>query len=284
MWCSIRATSSFAQDTLHCIEGDGTLRWSAWAGEPVRFGKHEFTTHAQMGIYGFQVTRGVDGRLPSLYVVARSTQYFPSKLMRLDPQTGRELERYWHAGAIQKLSLMDVAGDQREEILIGGFNELYGMAFVAMLDQSGLHGCGPGPEDARPDGVTSAGERYYMLFPQTDLGKILSPVPFNVVSGIVPGARPYFQVYVDESVRDTAKATATLVYTLDSTMRVVTVVTGNTFEKLYDGFFHQGKLAHPRDRFYKDELATSVLYWDGERFVRHHAMNRRYAGAATLLP
>jgi hypothetical protein len=280
----IRATSSFAQDSLHCIEGDGTLRWSAWAREPIRFGKHESTKHAQMGIYGFQVTHAAAGAPPSLYVVAQSTQYFPSKLMKLDPQTGRELESYWHPGGIEKLAILDVDGDQREEIVIGGFNQLYGMAFVALLEQTGLRGCGPLPDDARPSGMVPGGEKYYLLFPQSDLGKIQSPVPFNSVRGIVRGARPYFQVYVDEGVADSGQASPTLVYTLDSTMNIVAVATGNTFEKLYDGYLHQGKLTRPRDRSYKDELAKAVLYWDGEQFVRHHAMNRRYAGAQTLLP
>jgi hypothetical protein len=278
----VAASSSFAQDTLYCIEGDGTVRWALWAGEPIRFGKHDFTTHAQMGIYGFEVAHRTTAGRPSLYVVARSTQYFPSKLEKVDAQTGRDVETYWHPGAIQKLAIMDVAGDPGEEILIGGFNELYGMAFVAMLDKSGLHGCGPGPDDARPADVGRGGEAYYLLFPQTDLGKILSHVPFNMVSGIVPGARPYFQVYVDESIKDTSEAAPTLVYTLDSAMHIVTVVTGNTFEKLYDGFLRQGKLTRPRDRAYKEALMNSVLYWDGERFVRHHALNSRSVRSAGI--
>lgn len=279
----LSSASSFALDTLFCIEGDGTLRWSAWAGGPIRFGKNEFTAHAQMGFYSFQVTKRTVQGSPGLYAVVRSTQYFPSKLVKMDPLTGRTLETYWHPGVIEKVTPIDVDGHGREELVIGGFNQLYGMAFVALLDQTPLSGCGPAPEESFPAGIGHSGEEYYMLFPRTDLGKLLSPEPFNNVRGIVPGAWPFFQVYVNEGRKDTSELTATLVYTLDSTMHVVAAAVGNTFELLHAEYFAQGKLSRACDRAYREELRRSVLYWDGERFVDFHAMNRRHTGASALL-
>jgi hypothetical protein len=265
----------FAQDTLYCYEGDGSLRWAAWAGAPVAFGTKTFALHAQMGFHNFAVLRNRHGGRPRLFAVLVSSQFFPSRLVELDPVDGHEVGSYWHAGAIEKLCMYDIDDDGNDEILIGGLNEFQSEAFVALLKPGDLTGCGPVPREDLPAGLTYGHESYYLVFPTTDLGRIVSPEPFNVVRGIVPGARPYFQVYVDEGYKSDSGPNIAIVYTLDSAMRVVNVAVGNAFEKMHAEYFAQRRLSGPCDRAYRERLGTSVRYWDGDAFVKHYTPNKR---------
>jgi hypothetical protein len=278
------ATSAFVQDTLFCYEGDGRLRWAAWAGAPIGFGKLDFTRQAQMNFYNFAVSKGHPGVRPRLFAVMTSSQYFPSKLAELDPANGNELGTYWHAGGIEKARPLSPNGDGREELLIGGFNELYGAAFVALLDCSAISGCGPVPEEDMPASQAHGREEFYLLFPITDLGKALSPEPFNMVRGIVPGAHPYFQVYINEGRKDSSSLFMSVVYTLDTSMHVIAAAVGNSFQKTHAEYVAKGELSLPCDRAYKDSLVASVLYWDGERFVKKYVANRRFSGQLSRLP
>ena len=69
---------------------------------------------------------------------------------------------------------------------------------------------------------------------------------------------------------------APVVYIFGPGMRVEQVMGGDGFDTVHERQLEQGKLLKPLTPEYWMELKNSVLYWDGEKFVKTPTMNKLY--------
>jgi hypothetical protein len=272
---------AFAKDTLYCFEGDGTLRWRVYAGNPILFGDKNWATQSRWGILEFFTLRETKDSKPRLFVIASAIQFFPNRLFEVDPADGRELASYLHAGPITCANVADINGDGRSEILLGGMSRPYLQAMLIVLDPSNINGYSVCTPDFVVANTAKASEMYYILFPKTDVFKAGNPDPYNMTSRILPGAKGFVQMFVDE-LPIGGKDRARLVYSIGPNMKADGAV-GNSFDTAHEKLKKEGKITSTFDEDYRQNLLNSIQYWDGEKFVHTPTMNKGYFDARKLL-
>lgn len=264
--------SSFATDTLYCFEGDGSLRWRAGAGSLAVFGDH---TYASRQLFIDWTTVKRRNHPPKLFAVVRDYAYSPSKMMELDTQTGYELSAYHNRGHADKLFVTDLTRDGNEELLWGGINDGFNKAFLAVLDAASVSGYAPVPEHFQPVKHQPGSELFFILFPQSRVGKALSTVPYNAVAAITPCASGGVSVNVEDfSVPGDPSLSGSILYSFTSTMSCNNSIPGDGWlgtaqrapKSLGLSLLHEVEIIQT----FKD----SLLYWDGSRFVHTSTPSR----------
>jgi len=206
-----------------------------------------------------------DGAM-EVYVISVHT-HFPSTLARLDAATGAEQGLFVHIGHINIMRAADLDGDGVSELIIGGRNNAYRHAFVAVLDPRHISGRGPATEPYIPDGIPPAAIRSYVLFPRTIVGAGIDDGELSEhVAGIdVNRAENYVRVTVDEYNSTPVHASYTVVF--DQAMNPINFQTGSEFDTLADSLDRRGLLPVPVDADYQRSFLTQLLYLRGEEWT-----------------
>ena len=96
-------------------------------------------------------------------VISRHSLWFPCQLAILDDK-GNKISEYWHPGGINCLYYVDVDGDGKREIVIGGTNNRMGWCpFISVLDPEKVSGQAM-PYIAKQD-IKKAQEKSYVILP-----------------------------------------------------------------------------------------------------------------------
>ncbi len=270
---------SFAAETLYCFSSKGLLRWAKAYPENSFAKSFEYTRWGKWRIEQFVVI----GKLkPRLFVYAYCTPYFPSKILEVAPDNGSVLQTYWHAGGVSFLSAHNIDNEGAMELILGGPNNGYGRAYLAVLDPDRLRGCGPAPGDFYPEGVPLGTEKFYLLFPRTEVSLEFGNAGYNATETITRATDNTFIVAVEENPSAPNENRATILYTLDSKMGVASVTWSDQFLHLYRRLLKEKKARQQLSAIYWENLKNSVEYWDGERFVKEPTMNRHYVAGKNL--
>jgi len=177
-----------------------------------------------------------------ILVVARHATWFPSQVALLDPASGKLVSEYWHPGYINAIEAVDLDGDGRKELLLGGTNnpgEGLGHASLAVLD---LPFAAPRRE-RNYFGEANSRERSYLLFPRPEIFTVLPAL--MKVAQINPQGPDRLQVVVGVG------AKAFLDYYLDHTLRVLDVRPTDQLVVMHDQAFSRGLIDH---RLSEEEL------------------------------
>jgi hypothetical protein len=149
---------------FYCFESNGALRFVHDLKARHRYGNEVFT-----GPWRAFRLLGDSGTLRAgeIWIVWIHGMEFPSVLEKLDAR-GRPQGEFWNAGYID--ALVPVARGGRHLMLIGGTNNEWKTAFLAVLDRARPSGSLPGINDKYMcvDCPTGRPERY-LLFPRVDL-------------------------------------------------------------------------------------------------------------------
>jgi hypothetical protein len=268
----------FAGDTLYCFETNNRLRWKAGVGTMISFGRRGLVQHSATLIVDWIVVKRRADETGRLFVVSEDRNFSPMKLFEVDTKTGVEQQSFFNRGHCPLLLTGDVEGDGTNELLLGGENDGYNQACLAILDPSDINGFAPVPQEYLPvDSVRSAQEKYYILFPKTDLGELVRRAPFNQVNQIVLAATGNLIIHVYESTGNPKSEEAgSVLYGFDQRMKLKLVTLGDNFKVVYQRFYSEGKLKRPLTPAYTEKLKNSVLYWDGERsrFVSYEELTK----------
>ncbi len=262
-------------DTLKCFNNNGTLRWKRVVGAPVLFGERHSSKNMTWQYTSIFTFSDVASK-PRLFGTAGS-EYLPSKLFEMDPRTGKDLQAYWVPGGIDAALPMDIDNDGKKELLIGGNNDAWNRAFLAVLDPSNINGHAPVRGDYVPQNCPPAHEKYYLLFPFTEYGQLLSPeVPTNYLTRLNAQNNGAFTAVVQEVfVTPKSKFDGTIHYTISPVMKIH-LLFDNPFIKGHEVLEREGKLKDKIGNEYANKLIHEILFWDGEKFVNHPTMNKKY--------
>ena len=159
--------------TLICYSDRGKEEWR-WmpgrqlpelAGSPATFDIRDFAVLKQSG-----------KTLPRIVVSSSHMPEYPDQVAIVDSH-GKTVSDYWHSGHLAHLTLADLDGDGREEIIATGISNGYHAATLIALDPDRL--LGASTEAARPEiqihGMGVAAERIRLLFHRSDLNVAMEP-------------------------------------------------------------------------------------------------------------
>jgi len=158
--------------TLICYSDRGKEKWRWHPGKvlPELEG-----TPSIFQIINLAVLKAKPGEPRRIVVSSYHMPFYPHQIAMVDAN-GKTVSEYWHSGHFDFLTLADLDGDGREEIIASGISNGYRQATLVVLDTNRVFGAST--EVARPDiqlhSMGVAAERVRLLFPRSDMNKILS--------------------------------------------------------------------------------------------------------------
>jgi len=223
--------------TLICYSDRGTERWRWTPGKDL---PELHGTPATYWTLALAVLKATDKRPPRIVLSSAHDTWWPNQIAVLD-SNGSLLSEYWHSGNLEYLTLADLDGDGREEIIATGISNGYHQATLLVLDPDRVSGAST--EAARPElqihGMGAAAERLRLLFPRSDMNKAL--YAYNVSA---EAAAQHGELRV--SVRECPYTKSCLiVYEFDKSGRLITAYASDQFRAAHADFYSKGKEAHP---------------------------------------
>lgn len=253
-------TEENVDEKVVCFDQKGRLVWSCFAGREIKYGNQLISSD-----FDIQRLRVVDLDKDGFFeilLIANHRMYHPSRVLLLD-HMGNKLGEYWNSGHFICVRFIDLNEDGFEEILMGGLNNKYEKACLVVLDCREIGGASPNEEGTRyhPEGLPEGTEKYYILFPQNEVGRIL--VPYETIDSI--------DFYENKKI--SASTTHSQVYfEFDYQMHPTMVLLGDNFKYKYRQLKKEGRIDTPYDAFDVDQIKSEILYWDGRNWTHQPTM------------
>jgi hypothetical protein len=256
----VSQTEENVDEKVMCFDQKGHLVWSCAAGREIKYGNQLISSD-----FDIQRLRVVDldkDGFSEILLIADHKKYHPSRVLLLDHK-GQTLGEYWNSGHLICVRFLDLNEDGLDEILMGGLNNKYEKACLVVLDCREIEGSSPSEEGTRyhPEGLSGGTEKYYILFPQNEVGRIL--VPYETIDSID----------LFENKKISACTTHSQVYfEFDYRMHPTMVLLGDNFKFEYRQLKKEGKIDTPYDAFDIDQIKSEILYWDGTGWTHEPTM------------
>lgn len=264
-------------NAIVCYNADGNVRWNYPFHRQVTFGPTQYSDDYRFRLvtaedYAHKGTVEVIG-------VAYHWPWIPNAVVRLDASNGSFLGEYWHFGKIGCMIANDVNKNGVQELLFGGKNSGFNRGYLTILDPRFIGGCAPVPPEDVPNGIRPGTEKYYILFPASDLEKFWTES--NQVRSITISEKGGLDVAVHEQmlILERGSEGGELHYFFDSSMTCVKMLASNDFVSTHKKFELEGKATRMIDDRYFEDMRKGVQYWDGEKFVHEPTMNKYYLEA-----
>ena len=260
------------KNALVCFKADGSVLWEYEQKHKPTFAGEAFPN--DFFVRSFVVGDFENNGKEDLIAIAGQHDYYPNVIVRLDPRTGKPLAEYWHSGSIGFVLHRDLDNDGIEEILLGGANNGLNKAALVVLDPRFISGHAPTTQSYVPDGVGPGTEKFYVVFPRSDLQILanqkrsdMDMLEFNP-SGI--------ETHIIELVEGQNLGP---MFVFNNAMECTKVEDEDVFVRFHQNMEAEGKLTKKLNAKYYGDLRQGVQYWDGEKFVHEPTMNKRYLEA-----
>jgi len=223
--------------TLICYSDRGKEKWR-WT--PGRELPELEGLPATFVVKGLGVLKARTGQPSRIVVSSIHLPLYPHQIAMLDSR-GKTISEYWHSGHLFYLTLADLDGDGREQIIASGINNGYHQATLIMLDPDRVYGASV--EAARPEvqihGMGVPAERLRLLFPRSDLNKAL--YTYNEGQDVSVGNSGIRLNVRECQQRDGCK----ILYVFDKNFHLISASDGDQFRDAHAEFYLRGKDAHP---------------------------------------
>jgi hypothetical protein len=194
---------------------------------------------ATFRIVGFGVLKSRSGEPSRIVVSSIHLPLYPHQIAILD-SNGKMTSEYWHSGHLFYLTLADLDGDGREEIIASGISNGYHQATLIVLDPDRVFGAST--EAARPEiqihGMGVAAERLRLLFPRSDINKAL--YTYNDGEDVTVGSTGIRFVVRECQLREGCK----IMYVFDKSFRLLSAEAVDQFRDVHKEFFLKSKDNH----------------------------------------
>jgi hypothetical protein len=264
------------RDLIFCYNSDGSMRWKGKMGREVVYGNERFTDDYLTVC--FQTGNYDDSGGLELLVYAHHSTWEPAVVSLLNAEDGSVKSEYWHRGHIQAILTDDLDRDGIKEILIAGQNNSFNSASIIVLDTRYISGYAPTTKLDTLQGGVPGIEKYFILIPMSDVGKIIGTHVRNIASEIRLTDKSIIVEVIEGALPNLA--TVSLYYRFDKEMRCLRIDPSDVFRASCDRLLKEGKLRSTTGDYYED-LRKSVLYWDGDQFVNKPTLNKKYLEAVS---
>ena len=171
---------------------------------------------------------------------------------------------YWNSGTFTDFTAVDLNGDGTKELLACAQNNGYHKACLIVLDPYNMNGGSPQLGDAytTSPGLERGTEKYYILFPKTDLELIKFP---NGQMGTIQQL---------QSNQLKMMTTSLIIFVMNDLFECLSVVPGHGFKSLHDEMKREGQISSDyNDPSYTQKLRDGILYFNGTAFVSTPSMS-----------
>lgn len=263
-----------------------SILWNVNAQRKLKFPNHPYVSSdlffiANIGAGDYDN----DGR-SEIYLSAGHSNYFPGLLIKLDAISGEKLAEYVNIGHITPMEFLDIDSDGVSEVILGGINNSYDMAVVAILDSRFIEGHSPINKNYDIEDFKPGIEKAYILIPRTIVGNYFRyEYRHNRTESIdIRNSEKVIVINITDcgSPSNNTK-TAQIIVQLNFDLTVKEIGTENKYDILARQLFAEGKITRPVDHKYFEEYKKEILYWDGEKFVKYPTLNKRYLEAVAEL-
>jgi hypothetical protein len=222
--------------TLICYSDRGKEKWR-WT--PGRELPELEGTAATFRTVALVVLKAKEKKASRIVVSSIHDPWWPNQIAILD-SNGKTISEYWHSGHLDHLTLADLDGDGRDEIVATGISNGYHQATLVVLDPDRVFGAST--EAARPElqihGMGVAQERLRLLFPRSDLNKTLSVYNAGQEATVEHGR-------IRLSVAECLQPPSCLMwYEFDKHFELETAYADEQFRTAHAQFYAKGKDAH----------------------------------------
>ncbi len=222
------------------------------------------------------------GRGRGVLIGATHSPWFPYHLALLDAK-GRKLGEFWNSGHFTRgaVAVEDLNGDGLAEIIIGGQNNGYDSACLAVFDQRRMQGSSPQKDTPRfefldlPPGT----EDYYILMPPSPLSRMFEVRNHVTAINIDREAKTIEALVVEHREPYTGGLSYILRYLFDYDLHVLSCKP----EDYYSSKLRELSARKVMPEITRDEIASwkdLVRYWDGTRWTTTPSPNLPARSAA----
>lgn len=213
-----------------------------------------------------------DGR-PEIYALLTSGS-FSNQLLKLNAADGSETGCYVHTGGLNVLEFFDVDGDSIQEIILGGTNNSWSEATIAILDPRRVGGQSVHSRPYALRNSVPANEKAYIRIPRTIIGMYNPRNTRNFIEAVLPNPqRNVIQVGVKDDSEE-SRASITYYITFRTDFSVLGIDRGDVYTLVADSLYRTGKIPTPVDQAYFTNYARTISWWDGERWVQKPSWNK----------
>lgn len=255
------AQGIFASDTLYCFNNEGRLKWKYGCGSLAKFDTPRWK-YADLFISNYLTYKDITKNKTRLFIIAGST-YAPTKFFELDVKTGKVVQEFYNSGGITTATVYDLDNDGKDEIFIGGINNAFKSAFIAMFDPDSVKGFSPSSDLYIPASEQKNSASFYLLIPHTNYGRLISRTDYNMVDRFFTSKEEKtITAYVQEvpAPGHQQNVIGAILYNFGKDMKLNSVVLGDDFTSNYTRLYNEGKLKEPLDTAYTNKLARGVKY------------------------
>lgn len=249
---------------------EDTVRWTISLRHTLDFPRKPDVTSDHF--YPNQIAVGdFDGDGRGELFVNCTHDFFPSLVVKLEAETGKELGHYVHIGHLPSMKLVDLDNDGITEVLLCGVNNAFRKACLVVLDPRFISGHSPLTGDYVIDGYPAGQEKAYILIPETIVGKAFAEESKNnnaLALVLQPASRNFYVLIRDFTVFEPP---------LDSKLAVLFAYfgfdlqpqgfgTSDSYDLVAEKLLREGRISRIPDFAYFEEYKKTMLYWNGDGF------------------
>jgi hypothetical protein len=263
-----------------------SICWSMDITRKLKFPQHPYVSSEIFSIINISAGEYDNDGRPELYINAAHYNYFPNLLIKVDAIRGEKLAEYINIGQCQEMELADIDSDGVSEVILGGVNNSYDMAAVAILDSRFIEGHSPISKNYDIEDFKPGLEKAYLLIPRTIVGNSFRYEyrHNNIKDILIINSESLISIWIADCPLPTNnKKTAEFSVQLNFDLKVKEIGTDNNYDILARQLYAEGKITRPVDHIYFEEYKKEILYWDGDKFVNYPTLNKRYLEAVAKL-
>jgi len=265
---SIQTQDEFDEGIIYCFSYKGDELWTLDTGMELKFGKKEISKDYR--IHGFDVyDLDKDGSL-EIIIFATHRHDFPTQLLILNSK-GEKLGEYWNSGRFSDLQFIDLNNDGRDEIILSGCNNEYRKGCLIVFDTAQIRGGSPQSiEEFICKELESGTEKYYILFPRTDLDLLEAKVEAISTIDDLENHRLLLTSLVGR-----------ILFELSYDLEIQSITFSHMFQQKHKLAHLEGRINSELNEEYEENLKKGILYYDGEDWAPTPTMTSYWKSKST---
>jgi hypothetical protein len=177
---------------------------------------------------------------------------------------------FWHSGHLDEGLIYKDSSGISDKLIVGGVNNGFESASLAVLEISKLAGQAPAPSNYNLNDIAPVDLLEYILIPPSDYSSFKNSRYNAVMQDHLKIEDNKIRVGINETA-GLGESESVLFYYFNPDFTISFIETGDGFQYDRDKLVKEGKLSPPLTYTaeYFEILKNNIKYWNGDKFVNH---------------